>query len=79
MKIILIFSDIEIARSQEPKNIMELAKEIGLKESEVILYGNKKAKLSMSSIMERMKNMDNGKYIVITGYCIYFIKTCNLF
>lgn len=47
---------------------MELAKEIGLKESEVILYGNKKAKISISSTMERMKNVDNGKYIVITGY-----------
>lgn len=79
MKIILIFSDIEIARSQKPKNIMELAKEIGLKESEVILYGNKKAKISISSTMECMKNVENGKYIVITGYCVYFIKTCNLF
>ncbi|KAF0760560.1 C-1-tetrahydrofolate synthase, cytoplasmic [Aphis craccivora] len=59
-------SDIEIARSQEPKNIMILAKEIGLQESEVILYGNKKAKICLSAL-DRLKNIKNGKYIVITG------------
>ncbi|XP_025200390.1 C-1-tetrahydrofolate synthase, cytoplasmic [Melanaphis sacchari] len=59
-------SDIEIARSQEPKNIMVLAKEIGLKESEVILYGNKKAKICIS-VLDRLKNIKNGKYIVVTG------------
>lgn len=62
-----MFSDIEIARSQEPKNIMDLAKEIGIEESEVILYGNKKAKISVS-ILDRLKNINNGKYIVVTGY-----------
>lgn len=59
-------SDIEIARSQEPKNIMVLAKEIGLQESEVILYGNKKAKICLSAL-DRLKNIKNGKYIVVTG------------
>ncbi|KAE9539995.1 hypothetical protein AGLY_005247 [Aphis glycines] len=59
-------SDIEIARSQEPKNIMILAKEIGLQESEVILYGNKKAKICLSAL-DRLKNIKNGKYVVITG------------
>lgn len=62
-----ISSDIEIARSQEPKNIIALAKEIGLNESEVILYGNKKAKICISTI-NRLKNIKNGKYIVVTGY-----------
>jgi len=46
---------------------MVLAKEIGLQESEVILYGNKKAKICMSAL-DRLKNIKNGKYIVITGY-----------
>lgn len=46
---------------------MDLAKEIGLEESEVILYGNKKAKISISTL-NRLKNIDNGKYIVVTGY-----------
>lgn len=64
---IVFFSDIEIARSQEPKNIVELAKEIGLVESEVILYGNKKAKISTSTL-DRLKNITNGNYVVVTGY-----------
>jgi len=68
LKYFLFFSsDIEIARSQEPKNIMVLAKEIGLNESEVILYGNKKAKICISTL-DRLKNIKNGKYIVVTGY-----------
>jgi len=46
---------------------MVLAKEIGLKESEVFLYGNKKAKICIS-ILDRLKNMKNGKYVVVTGY-----------
>lgn len=68
------FSDIEIASNQNPKNIMGLAKEIGLEESEVILYGNKKAKISISTL-DRLKNINNGKYIVVTGYvnCKYNI------
>lgn len=66
LKYNFIFSDIEIARSQEPINIMDLAKEIGLKESEVTLYGNKKAKISLSTL-DRLNNVKNGKYIVVTG------------
>lgn len=62
-----VFSDILIARSQEPKNIMLLAQEIGLKDNEVTLYGNKKAKISVSAL-NRLKNINNGKYIVVTGY-----------
>lgn len=46
---------------------MELAKEIGLEDTEVILYGNNKAKISISTI-DRLKNVNNGKYIVVTGY-----------
>lgn len=46
---------------------MELSKEIGLEESEVILYGNKKAKISALSTLNRLKNVNNGKYVVVTG------------
>lgn len=66
-KYFLIYSDIVIARSQEPKNILQLANEIGLQDSEVILFGNKKAKISISTL-ERLKNVNNGKYVVVTGY-----------
>lgn len=51
---------------------MELAKEIGLEESEVVLYGNKKAKICVSTL-ERLKNVNNGNYVIVTGYvkCLF--------
>ncbi|XP_021947431.1 C-1-tetrahydrofolate synthase, cytoplasmic [Folsomia candida] len=59
-------SDIQISRSQRPKNITVLASEIGLNQDELELYGNKKAKLSLS-IIERLKSVKDGKYIVVAG------------
>ncbi|KAF7274102.1 hypothetical protein GWI33_013220 [Rhynchophorus ferrugineus] len=59
-------SDIEIARSQEPKNIVELAQEVGLLPSELAQYGSKKAKISLS-VLKRLQNQPNGKYVVVTG------------
>lgn len=59
-------SDIEIARSQEPKDITDLATEIGLHPSEVSPYGSKKAKVSLS-VLQRLKVKPNGKYIVVAG------------
>lgn len=46
--------------------ILEVAKHIGLKRNEVELYGDYKAKISLSSY-ERLKNAPNGKLIVITA------------
>lgn len=54
---------------------MNLAKEIGLEESEIILYGNKKAKISVSAL-NRLKDRNNGKYIVVTGYDMFFPTIC---
>ncbi|XP_076268460.1 C-1-tetrahydrofolate synthase, cytoplasmic-like [Rhynchophorus ferrugineus] len=59
-------SDIEIARAQEPKDIVELAQEIGLLPSEVAQYGSKKAKISLS-VLKRLQDQPNGKYVVVTG------------
>ncbi|XP_030765230.1 C-1-tetrahydrofolate synthase, cytoplasmic isoform X2 [Sitophilus oryzae] len=59
-------SDIEIARAQVPKNMTELTEEIGLLPSEVSQYGTKKAKVSLS-VLDRLKDEPNGKYVVITA------------
>ncbi|KAF2366646.1 Formate-tetrahydrofolate ligase FTHFS [Trinorchestia longiramus] len=59
-------SDIEIARSQTPKDIMEMAAEIGLLSSEVALFGNKKAKVELS-VLKRLHAAKDGKYIVVAG------------
>src|SRR5690348_14006610 len=59
-------SDIDISQSVTPKNIMKVAKESGIREDEIDLYGNTKAKIHLS-ILERLKNQPNGKYVVVTG------------
>lgn len=55
-----------IARAQEPKNIGQLAEEIGLLASEVQQYGPKKAKVSLSAI-RRLAAVKKGKYVVVAG------------
>ncbi|XP_015584990.1 C-1-tetrahydrofolate synthase, cytoplasmic isoform X2 [Cephus cinctus] len=62
----LVPSDIEISRSQEPKQIASLAEEIGLSPSEFSPYGSKKAKISLK-ILKRLKNQSNGKFVVVVG------------
>lgn len=59
-------SDIEIARAQRPKNIGQLAEEIGLEPNEVSLYGSKKAKISLS-VLQRLQQRPAGKYVVVAG------------
>lgn len=59
-------SDIEIARSQILKNITTLAKEIGLDPHEIELYGERKAKVSLS-VLEKCKYRSSGKYVVVAG------------
>lgn len=59
-------SDIEIARAQTPKKIAQIAHEIGLLSSELEPYGDVKAKVSLS-VLDRLKDRTNGKYIVVAG------------
>ncbi|KAG5886240.1 hypothetical protein JTB14_008907 [Gonioctena quinquepunctata] len=59
-------SDIAISRAQTPKNISQLANEIGVLSSEVSQYGSKKAKISLS-VLDRLGNQKNGKYVVVAG------------
>ena len=59
-------SDIEIARAQTPKDISMVAKEVGLNKAEVDLFGKKKAKVSLST-MDRLKDVTNGRYVIVAG------------
>lgn len=62
----LISRDLEIARSQKPKNISVLAEEIGIFPEELELYGTKKAKVSLD-VVKRLSGRKDGKYIVVAG------------
>mgnify|MGYP002641544400 CR=1 FL=1 len=61
-------SDIEIAQAQQPniKNIATVAEEVGILPEELELHGYLKAKISLD-ILERLKDVPDGKYIDVTA------------
>jgi formyltetrahydrofolate synthetase len=59
-------SDIEIAQAAKLKHITQVAAEAGLKPSELISYGDYKAKVKLS-VLERLAKKPNGKYIDVTA------------
>lgn len=59
-------SDIEIAQAARLKPVTDIAREIGIQDDELELYGKYKAKIELS-ILERLKNRPNGKYIDVTA------------
>ncbi|MBM3254250.1 MAG: formate--tetrahydrofolate ligase, partial [Candidatus Omnitrophica bacterium] len=59
-------SDLEIAHSIKLKPIVEIAKDLGLKEEELELYGNYKAKVKLE-VLERVKSRPLGKYVDVTA------------
>ena len=61
-----MYSDIKIATSQSPKDISELAAEIGLLPQEFDVYGKKKAKVSLK-VLDRLAHRQNGSYVIVTG------------
>ncbi|MDR1499072.1 MAG: formate--tetrahydrofolate ligase [Rickettsiales bacterium] len=54
-----MLKDVEIARNTKLKNIVEIAKKIGLDENDLELYGKYKAKISQDAV-NRIKNL-NGR------------------
>ncbi|XP_043482868.1 C-1-tetrahydrofolate synthase, cytoplasmic [Leptopilina heterotoma] len=59
-------NDITISRSHEPKEIAQLAEEIGIMPNELSSYGSKKGKVSLK-VLQRLENQKNGKYVVVAG------------
>lgn len=59
-------SDLEIAQEAELKPIIQVAEEAGLLPSEIELYGEYKAKVSLE-VVERLKARPNGRYIDVTA------------
>ncbi|MBQ2875569.1 MAG: formate--tetrahydrofolate ligase [Clostridia bacterium] len=59
-------TDIEIAQAAKPKNIMEIAREAGVDEKYIELYGNIKAKLDLSLLSDNADKKD-GKLVLVTA------------
>ncbi|KAK5096995.1 tetrahydrofolate synthase [Exophiala xenobiotica] len=59
-------SDIAVSRSQHPKQITQIAKEVGIAAHELEPYGAYKAKVDLT-LLKRLEHRKNGKYVVVTG------------
>ncbi|NWG35689.1 MAG: formate--tetrahydrofolate ligase [Chloroflexi bacterium] len=59
-------SDIEIAQAGKLKPILQIAEELGIKESELELFGPYKAKIKLE-ILNRIGKRPDGKYIDVTA------------
>ncbi len=62
-----VSSDLEIARSVTPRPILEIARDLGLRDDEVEPYGFTKAKIRLSAIERLEAERPRGKYVVVTG------------
>ncbi|MBM3308920.1 MAG: formate--tetrahydrofolate ligase, partial [Candidatus Altiarchaeales archaeon] len=58
-------SDLEIEHSIKLKPVVEIAKEVGLDEGDLELYGRYKAKVSFK-LLEKLKNKKDGKLILVS-------------
>lgn len=59
-------TDIEIARNTKLEKIENIAKNIGISEEDIELYGKYKAKIS-NDVFEKNRNKPNGKLILVTA------------
>ena len=62
----ILTTDLDIARRARLKPIKLVAARLGIRENELELYGNYKAKVSLS-LLERLKNRPDGKYVDVTA------------
>ncbi|GAP83205.2 putative formate-tetrahydrofolate ligase [Rosellinia necatrix] len=59
-------SDIDVSRAQTPKQITQVASEVGITPHELEPYGAYKAKVDLT-LLKRLEHRKNGRYVVVTG------------
>ncbi len=60
-------SDLDIARSVTPRPIIDVARELGLHDDEIELYGSAKAKITLAGIERLEAERPRGKYVLVTA------------
>ena len=60
-------SDLEIARSVTPRPITDVARDLGIADDELELYGPTKAKVTLEAIRRLELERPRGKYVVVTA------------
>jgi formate--tetrahydrofolate ligase len=60
-------SDLDIARAVTPRPIIDIARELGIADGELELYGPTKAKVTLAAIERLERERPRGKYVVVTA------------
>jgi formate--tetrahydrofolate ligase len=60
-------SDLEIARAVQPRPIVDVAHELGIRDDELELYGPTKAKVTLDAITRLEAERPRGRYVVVTA------------
>jgi formate--tetrahydrofolate ligase len=60
-------SDLEIARAVKPRPIVDIARELGIADDELELYGPTKAKVTLDAIRRLEATRPRGKYVLVTA------------
>ena len=60
-------TDLEIARSVTPRPIVDVARDLGIADDELELYGPTKAKVTLAGIERLEAERPRGKYVVVTA------------
>ncbi|WP_100065066.1 formate--tetrahydrofolate ligase [Miniphocaeibacter massiliensis] len=59
-------TDVQIAQEAKMEPIIEIGKRLGIKEDDLYLYGNYKAKVDLT-LLDRLKDKEDGKLILVTA------------
>jgi formate--tetrahydrofolate ligase len=60
-------TDLEIARAVTPRQIVDVARDLGIRDDELELYGPTKAKVRLDAITRLEGERPRGKYVVVTA------------
>ncbi|HJP87438.1 MAG TPA: formate--tetrahydrofolate ligase [Candidatus Limnocylindrales bacterium] len=63
----MTMSDLDIARSVTPRPIVDVARDLGLRDDEIEPYGSTKAKITLEAIERLEKERPRGKYVLVTA------------
>jgi formate--tetrahydrofolate ligase len=63
----MTMSDLDIARSVTPRPIVDVARDLGLRDDEIEPYGSTKAKITLAAIERLERERPRGKYVLVTA------------
>lgn len=59
-------TDLDIAQSVNPRPIVDIGSQLGIRPEELTLYGRDKAKVSLQ-VLDRLRSVPKGRYVLVTA------------